>query len=322
MSETSSPNGDSDSAFGGADHGGAASEPTRYMPRKRWLAVVFSLIAPGLGHLYDGLPKLALVFWLVASLVSLLTVRMVLQHGGRFQLLGLILVAWVIPIAVAWDAARRARRFGSYLHVRWYSRWYVCAIIAVGALSLSAGIQRRYLMAHVMRTYHLPTTSMSPLLLSGDFIVSVPLRGDPGRGEVVLYGDGYETFVKRIVGVPGDTIRMISDTLYVNQQRVNESYARQADSDLTDPNFAWQRDYILRSVDRSHYAPSLENWGPLLVPQNQYFVLGDNRGNSIDSRYSGFVTRAHVYSHPTIVYFSRDAEQRRVRWHRIGLTIQ
>lgn len=295
---------------------------SEFAPRKRWIAVLFSLLTPGAGHLYDGLPTLAVMMWLLGNLGSILALELALHLRGPAQLLTILLASVGVTVLIAWDAARRARAASPSYAPRRYNRWFLYAIIFVATPLLVQPAERRYLMAHVMRAYHLPSASMSPLLQSGDYIIAVPLRGDPTREEVVAYGDGSQTFVKRIVGVPGDTLRMISGILYLNQKRFDEPYASRADSDPTDSDFVWQRDYLLPSVDRAHYQPSLNSWGPLLVPHGQYFVLGDNRGNSLDSRYAGFVPRRSVYSRPTIVYFSRDSEAKRVRWHRIGLGIQ
>lgn len=88
---------------------------------------------------------------------------------------------------------------------------------------------------------------------------------------------------------------------------------------------AWQLGYLLPEVDRDAYRPSRDNWGPIVVPAGQYFVMGDNRDNSYDSRYWGFVDRRVIRGRPLFVYYSFDHESWRalpfltaIRWGRIG----
>jgi signal peptidase I len=86
----------------------------------------------------------------------------------------------------------------------------------------------------------------------------------------------------------------------------------------------WQSNHLIASTRRG-YHPSRDNWGPLVVPDRQYFVLGDNRDNSEDSRYWGFVDRGSIRGRPWFVYYSFDPTSsmpspwmRAVRWKRVG----
>jgi signal peptidase I len=101
----------------------------------------------------------------------------------------------------------------------------------------------------------------------------------------------------------------------------------------TDPvwdEFRWQNDFLVRSAGAAiAYHPSRNNWGPLVVPQEQYFVLGDNRDNSLDSRYWGFVPDSLVRGTPLIVYYSFTPDSvtaapwlTRIRWGRVGSVVR
>ena len=91
-------------------------------------------------------------------------------------------------------------------------------------------------------------------------------------------------------------------------------------------DFRWQRDYVVRSANAATgYHPSRNNWGPLVVPKDEYFVLGDNRDNSLDSRYWQFVPDSLIRGRPMFVYYSYDPDSldrmswlTRIRWTRIG----
>jgi signal peptidase I len=168
---------------------------------------------------------------------------------------------------------------------------------------------------------------MEPSLLAGEYFTVRPMTRDRVAvlepGSLVAHAfppDPSKQFVKRIVGVPGDTLLMESGHLMRNSHLVSEPYAWHGDSTV-DPvwdDFLWQARYLLPSVASSRYKASRDNWGPLLVPANVYFVLGDNRDNSLDSRYWGFLPFEDVRGMPARIYWSQDPETHAVRWSRIG----
>ena len=111
----------------------------------------------------------------------------------------------------------------------------------------------------------------------------------------------------------------------INGRPLRESYLAEV-SDSLDPapeEFLWQRRYLVGASrrDSAHYVPSRDNWGPLLVPRDSIFVLGDRRDASLDSRYFGFVSGHRVLARVRRVYFSRD-EDGSIPWSRIGQRIQ
>lgn len=173
--------------------------------------------------------------------------------------------------------------------------------------------------------WRLPSGSMGPALLSGDYIFAQPLRREPTRGDIVTFEspiDSSVLFVKRIVAGPGDTVEMKNDHVLLNGRAVVEPYAHYDEPDV-DPvvdDFRWQVAHLARPT--ADYRASRSTWGPLAVPLSEYFVLGDDRDNSLDSRYFGFVKRRAILGIPTRIYFSRDADSARIRWSRIGATIQ
>lgn len=200
--------------------------------------------------------------------------------------------------------------------------------------------------AFVVEAFKIPSGSMEGTLLVGDFLLvnkmvygaEVPFTGKrlpaihaPQRGEVIVFQwpvDPSKNFVKRLVGVPGDTLRMEEGVLFRNGVRLQESYVHHSDpgADPAGEEFRWQRDYLVKTAEASMgYHPSRNNWGPLVVPQEHLFVLGDNRDNSLDSRYWGFVPDSLVRGQPMVVYYSYlpDSSARvdfltRIRWHRLG----
>ena len=203
-----------------------------------------------------------------------------------------------------------------------------------------------FLRTLLIEAFRIPSSSMERTLLVGDFLfvnkalygaevpivhARLPAFRDPVRGDIVVFDSKLEVgvkVVKRLIGMPGDTLEMKQAVLYRNGARQVEPYVQHIDSlgDPTDDSMrAWQLAYLLSRVNQAAYRPSRDNWGPLVVPPGQYFVMGDNRDNSLDSRYWGFVDRKVIRGRPLFVYYSFDHESWRalpfltaIRWGRIG----
>ena len=199
--------------------------------------------------------------------------------------------------------------------------------------------------AFLVEAFKIPTASMENTLLVGDFLLvnkavygaeipgtslHLPAFATPDRGDVIVFTpphDPGKNYVKRLIGLPGDVLEMREKTLYVNGEPQAEPYARHLDSggDATHPDMGWQRDFLRGGAATRPYRPTRDNWGPIAIPDHGYFVLGDNRENSEDSRYWGFVDRSAVRGRPWFVYYSFDPSRvgpapwvRDVRWRRIG----
>jgi len=202
----------------------------------------------------------------------------------------------------------------------------------------------------IVQTFTITSGSMEDTLLVGDFLMlskaayGATIPGTdlrlPGytkleRGDVIVFRVAHQPdldLVKRLVGLPGDTLWMRDGVLFVNGEAQVEPYADgmpPGSEDVTHPWMMWQADYLAPGVDRATYRPTLWNWGPLVVPPGRYFVLGDNRDDSQDSRYWGFVDGRRIKGEALFIYFSFDrtagrpfAWLRDVRWDRIGRWIE
>jgi signal peptidase I len=198
----------------------------------------------------------------------------------------------------------------------------------------------------LVEAFKIPSGSMEKTLLVGDFLLvnklvygaEVPFTGKhlpairhPQRGDVIVFQwpvDPSKNFVKRLVGVPGDTLEMKFGDLYVNGLRQDEQRYVTHSEPEADPiavDFEWQKKYLVRTAEAAGAPPTRNNWGPLVVPPDEYFVLGDNRDNSLDSRYWQFVPDSLIRGRPMFVYYSYDPDSldrmswlTRIRWTRIG----
>ncbi len=202
----------------------------------------------------------------------------------------------------------------------------------------------------LVEAFKIPSGSMEGTLLVGDFLLvnklvygaevpftsrHLPAMRTPGRGEVIVFKwpvDPTVDFVKRVVGLPGDTLGMVDGMLQRNGRALSERYISHTDpgADPVGEEFRWQRQYLVRRAKSAEaYHPSRNNWGPLVVPRAHLFVLGDNRDNSLDSRYWGFVPDSMVRGRPILVYYSYLPDSAtavpfltRVRWSRLGTRVR
>ena len=225
--------------------------------------------------------------------------------------------------------------------VRWAWEWTKSILVAFVLFLV--------VRAFVVEAFQIPTASMESTLLVGDFLLvnkmvygaeipgtraRLPAFDAPERGDIVVFepppsaGQPERTnYVKRIVGVPGDTLRMAEGVLHVNGTPLEEPYAQHSRpfEDPYSPQFRWQRSYLVRNGEtQGEYRPTRDNWGPIAVPEGRYFVMGDNRDNSEDSRYWGFVPSEAVKGKPLIIYYSYDRDEivpfpwlTEIRWDRL-----
>jgi signal peptidase I len=180
-----------------------------------------------------------------------------------------------------------------------------------------------FLLTFLLQPYLIPSESMEHTLLVGDFLLVnkqvyapsdrvsrwlMPYR-DVARGDIVVFHhpQPHPFLVKRVVGIPGDRLRIQHGRVLVNGVAQDEPYAAfepAASSSFRDDFPA--KVYTDPEVDPQwwHQMQSLTRDGELIVPQDKYFVLGDNRNHSDDSRYWGFVARHQIVARPLVIYFS------------------
>jgi signal peptidase I len=207
---------------------------------------------------------------------------------------------------------------------RWFLRLRLHLPTVPEALAtlLSLVVVALFLNTFVLQPYLIPSESMEHTLLVGDFLLvnkqvyapagSLSRRFMPyrevARGDIVVFRHPQPPFlVKRVVGVPGDRLRMEDGRVTVNGQTLDEPYAAfepAARNPFRDDFPA--KVYTDPEVDPAWWKQmqSLTRDGELVVPEGEYFVLGDNRNHSKDSRFWGFVPRSQIVARPLVIYFS------------------
>jgi signal peptidase I len=184
-----------------------------------------------------------------------------------------------------------------------------------------------FVITFIVQAFQIPSPSMENTLLVGDYLLVNKLCYGSGsigdyfmpyrrvrRGDIVVFHypvDPSQHFVKRVIGVPGDRIRLVNKQVFVNGVALKEPYvhySRPADDPFRD-NFP--RLDVLPGPTPEWWVQmrKLVEDGQLIVPEGHYFVMGDNRDNSSDSRYWGFVPQANIIGRPLVIYWSvRGAE--------------
>lgn len=293
-----------------------ASEIRRARP---WLAALLSFLLAGWGQLYVWRPAATLAALLVAygAIAAALTALRYLP--GPLSLAITVVVIVGTPVSLAMHAWRLARRSPAARRPR--RAMLALALFAFLAFGIVLNDAVRGLIVRdFLRAFRIPSDSMEPTILSGDYLIIAARHGQLLRhDEPATYLWEGKTFLKRVVALGGDTIEMRHGRLYRDSRLVPELYAR-TDTTWTgrSSDFDWQRSALITTRDSASYHASIDDWGPLVVPSGQVFVLGDNRHNSLDSRYTGFVAADSVLGVPVSVYFSRDPESGAIRWRRIG----
>lgn len=296
------------------------SEPTVTPPRP-WIAALLSVLVAGLGQIYSGRSiRGASVFGLVV-LADLLVLKMGVALPARLQLPVIVLGSLVVLALAAIDAARTAYSAASTYRRHRYNRWYVyIAIFVMVGLVLEPALLHE-VRAHIIEAFRITSGAMQPTLMEGDHVFVVPTTVIH-RGDAVVHERGTQRFLHRAIGLPFDTVEMRSGEVFINGTRYPEPYAQPVrDNENVQLDEAkWQRDYLVQGSDTSHYRPTMKDWGPLVVPAASYFLLGDNRGESWDSRALGFVPRSSISARATTIYFSKDPDTG-IRWNRMGLAV-
>jgi len=188
--------------------------------------------------------------------------------------------------------------------------------------------------------FRIPSSSMMPTLLIGDFIFvnkySYGLRlpvlntkivdiGEPERGDVIVFrlpSDPSINYIKRLVGMPGDTIRYAGDHLYINDQPVAETLLGVYDGELQ-PGSILMQEQLGKARHQVLLIPGVSGRGDgtFVVPPGHYFMMGDNRDNSQDSRFIGPIPEGNIVGRAVRIWMNWDFPAM-PRWSRIGRPVE
>ncbi len=182
-----------------------------------------------------------------------------------------------------------------------------------------------FIRAFIVQAFDIPSGSMEPTLLPGDYIlvnkfiygIRIPYTkirlfsyNKPQRGDVIVFiypVDPSQDFIKRVIGLPGEKVQIVNGKIIIDDRPISDPWGS------------------FDNKEPAQFIRSVENFGPVVVPEDSLFVMGDNRNNSEDSRFWGFLPFDDLIGKAFIIYFSWNGKAEnlpdKVRWSRIGQLI-
>jgi len=267
--------------------------------RVPFLAALATFGAPGLGQFYKGQPRKAALLYIL-SLCGYPILTLTSIGHSFYGLLLLLLTALGFGFAILIDAWINARKRADYELVRW-NHWYIyVAIIFVHVFVIAPTIDGA-LFPRPIKAYKVASGAMLPTLEIGDHLVADVIAyqsAAPQRGDIALFAypvDPTKDFVMRVIGLPGEKIEIKDKQIYVNGKLLNDAWGVYDEKD-SEPE-------------------GRKNFGPEIIPPNEYFVMGDNRFKSYDSRFWGTVPRSAFRSRALYIYWASEKS-------RIGRRVQ
>ena len=258
--------------------------------RKPILAFLFSLVTPGLGQIYNGQFKKGVSYLVGFLLVYIVFSFLLFKFYGMICYL-IIMVGLFLFISL--DALLGAIKLKA-VALKSYNKWYIYLIIFLLASVVIRPLLGWTIKNNIARAYKIPSSGMKPALLVGDRLIAnmrIYKSEKPKRGDIVIFEfpkDPSKEFIKRVVGMEEEKVEIVNNKIYINGTLLNDPWGYFEDDGL------------------GKNLPVLERFGPVVVPKDALFVLGDNRNNSQDSRFFGFVNIQKVKGKALYLYWSKD----------------
>lgn len=281
-------------------------------PRKAWISGIITLFAIGLGHIYAGEAKKGIKLYLLGQGILLLIFLPLIYFFPVTIVVFLAVVSvFLFLIYCIVDAVKISKKKRIIYTLKKYNKWYVYLTCLVLSYFIIQPLISTSIKVFLVQAYKIPAGSLKPTLLIGDHILAKKLfavKAGINRGDMIIFPfpeDTAKDFIKRVVAIGGETIEIVNKKVFINGKLIEEPYVVHSDPHII-PEGLQPRD----------------NYGPSMVPEDLLFVMGDNRDQSYDSRFWGFIEKAAVTGKACTIYWSWDKENFKVRWNRIGKKIE
>lgn len=283
--------------------------------RRVWVSVVLTLLGMGPPLIYCGNLKAGIFLELIYIFLTFAVYSLVKFLPTATTLFFVLLLDLIIFIAFLIFIVKYTKGVNRENKPRLKDVWTL--IIFVFLIFLGADFYSDYLSdKYLIESYSIPSTTMEETILAGDYLMAS--KGidtdDLQRGDIIIFKypkDPEQKYIKRLIAKAGNRIRIENKQVYLNGVKLDELYVQHIDS----------RNYPYTAKQNEWGIHIRDNMPEITIPDRMLFVLGDNRDNSSDSRFWGFVDEELVKGKARFIHFSWDSENNRVRWERIGMRL-
>lgn len=295
--------------------------------RRIWIAIMFSLIMPGLGQVYCGKLARGLVFTFLNILPIPIIMGLFLFSNSLMLMqitLALILAGGIIQLTAIIDSTCLANRMRVNYQLKDYNRWYVylLLVLIVSGGTIGSGL---YLRDQGLEAFRVPSASCYPAIVPNDRILTNKTaykNSDPKKGDTVVFinpEDRRMKYIKRVVAVAGETVELKNNELYINGQKLHR---RQLPNTTLGKIKIEVRGQLLKGdlyeetngdakykiyLAEPHHEGGAPDFAKITVPEHHCFVLGDNRNFSLDSRHFGVIPLATIIGRADYIYWPAES---------------
>lgn len=271
---------------------------------------MFTVLSIGLGHLYCGEVRKAIILfagWQGCTVLAFATLLLVPPMGLIFALT--ISITYSVYCIV--DAIKCAKPLSAAYTLKGVNKWYIYILFGLIASFLIRPVIGEMVKHHIAQAFKIPSGAMQQTLEIGDRIITNKFSyqfSSPQKGDVVVFpfpNDPEKKFIKRIIGLGGEFLEIKNKHVYIDGQIVDETFVNHGDVRIFDKEINPR-----------------DNYGPVTIPADSVFVMGDNRDYSSDSRFWGFVKASSIEGKAVSIYWSWDKENASIRWRRIGKAVE